>query len=295
MPELPEVENVVSTLRENILGQKILAVKVEDKGVNALGGISPAAFVGSLTNRIFTEISRVGKFIIIRFESPTQQALIVHLRMTGRFLYVGKNGREALAPKVLVNDGESEVAIDPYIRFHFKLEDGDLYFSDKRRFGTMHLTDGVGEYKGIVRLGPDALTDGFTVDYLKHALANKNKPIYSALLDQQIVAGLGNIYVCEVLARAGIHPLTSAKLLTVEQIQLIHKYTVEVLRSAVESQGTSFSDYLNARGEKGSFQEKLWVYGKKTTVIDGKDYQVSKVKIGGRTAFFVESLQKMLQ
>lgn len=292
MPELPEVETVVRTLREYVLGQEIRGVMVDVKGERALGDVSPTLLAEKLVGRRFGGIQRHGKFIIFSFGAEAPQ-VVAHLRMTGRYLYQPHNTTEAIkAPNYLFNDSATRnTPLDPYIRFSLHLENGDLHYSDKRRFGTFHLVDDYRNYSGLKLLGLDALNTDFNAHYLLMKFEGRNKPIYSALLDQTTVAGLGNIYVCEVLLLARVHPLTPAGKITPKQSHSIVAHSKDLLDLAISNQGTSFSDYRNAAGEKGRFQEFLKVYGHKFSEIDGQSYEVARLKIGGRSVYFIPTLQ----
>ncbi len=291
MPELPEVESVVRSLRELIIGQQISGVNVTNNGLRSLGGISIDDFRGGLIGREVSKVSRVGKFILLDFTggntSTAQQgnSLIVHLRMTGRFLYLPSMAtgqtQTLVTPQLLsYEQQQSEVldktGADPYTHTTFKLSNGNLHFSDKRRFGTLHLAPAT-SYAGITRLGPDALSSEFNVEYLAKKLHKRVKPIYSALLDQALVAGLGNIYVCEALFAAGVHPLRPSGQVQLAELESIVSAAKRILLKSIELGGTSFSDYQDAKGNLGTFKNFLQIYQKP---------HATRIRIGGRTAHF---------
>lgn len=286
MPELPEVESVVRSLSELIIGQQISDVNVNEKGLRSLGGISIEDLRTGLIGKEIAEVSRVGKFILVDFAGG-ENSLIVHLRMTGRFLYLpseqGRQSAPLITPQLLSYERQQEQAeainktgADPYTHTTFTLSNGNLHFSDKRRFGTLHLAP-AGSYAGIARLGPDALSSEFNVEYLAKILHKRVKSIYNALLDQALVAGLGNIYVCEALYAAGVHPLRPVNLLQPAELEAIVSAAKRILLKSIELGGTSFSDYQDASGKQGAFKDFLQIYQKP---------HATRLKIAGRTAHF---------
>jgi formamidopyrimidine-DNA glycosylase len=299
MPELPEVESVVRSLREFIIGQQISGVRVTNNGLRSLGGVDPEDFRAALIGKEIAQVSRVGKFIVVDFtagknsEGQQRKSLIVHLRMTGRFLYLpseqGQRTQALVTPQLLSYEMQQEQAeainktgADPYTHTTFTLSNGNLHFSDKRRFGTLHLAP-AGSYAGIARLGPDALSSEFNAEYLAKILHKRVKPIYSALLDQALVAGLGNIYVCESLYAAGVHPLRRSQLVQPSELEAIVSAAKRILLKSIELGGTSFSDYQDAKGKLGAFKDFLQIYQKP---------QATRIRIGGRTAHFDFNTQR---
>ncbi len=299
MPELPEVESVVRSLRELIVGQEISDVSVSSNGLRSLGGVGLEEFRVGLIGQEISQVSRVGKFILMDFagnrssqsDADTRNSLIVHLRMTGRFLYLPNLRQLQAAPFItpqLLSYGQrksepmSNSGADPYTHTSFRLSKGNLHFSDKRRFGTLHLAPATA-YAGIARLGPDALSSEFNVEYLASILHKRVKPIYSALLDQALVAGLGNIYVCEALHAAGVHPLRPSHLVQQIELEAIVSAAKRILQKSIELGGTSFSDYQDANGKLGAFKNFLQIYQKP---------HAAHLKIGGRTAHFDAQVQK---
>jgi formamidopyrimidine-DNA glycosylase len=285
MPELPEVENVVLSLKPHVTKSRINDISVTKKGERALGKLKPTDLKELLRDNSIYRISRRGKFIIFQLSEKDQNPkgfVIGHLRMTGRFVF---QSNQILDPKEKLNLA--------YIRFTIFLENGNLYFADQRRFGTFHFVNSLEEYPGLQKLGVEALSDELNVDYLQKKFKKRHKPIYSALMDQSIIAGLGNIYVCESLVRAKLHPLTPAKSISANKLKELILHIKTVLENAIIGKGTSFRDYLDGEGRKGNFQHKLLVYGKKTAHIDGKTYDIAKMKIGGRTVHYIPELQKL--
>lgn len=263
MPELPEVETVVRQISPALINKKISGIKVYEGGRRMIAPFTAPELESKLIRRTIENISRTGKFMIFKLDDNS--AIVAHLRMSGRML---------VYPKPID---------DKHIRIHLELSDTTLNFIDTRRFGTFHFTHNPSEYAGLQRLGPDALSEKFTSEYLFNKLRGRKKPAYSALLDQSIVAGLGNIYVNEVLHAAGIHPLRPASQINKDEATQIVNHTNRILNLAINFRGTTLLDnsYTDGTGEYGGFFDKLKVYGK-----DKLSMQIKRIKIGGRSVFY---------
>ena len=198
MPELPEVATVIKQISPYVTGQIISDVIITKKGERMISPLTPQKIVQLLMGVTVTEIKRHGKFIV--FEMSDASKVVAHLRMSGRFL-ISDNLVEHSHNRILILLGNGKF----------------LNFIDIRRFGTFHLVPKSSEYPGLKNLGPDALSPEFTAEYLSSQLQKRNKPVYSSLLDQSIVAGLGNIYVNEVLYDAKIHPQRSSVKITLKE------------------------------------------------------------------------------
>ena len=233
MPELPEVEQVVQDIRPHLIGQTIKEVDVFlERLIKTSTG---KEFARILKNRRIDAVERRGKYILIRLAE--EWTLIVHLRMTGGLVW------HALG-------SESE----KYERLRFDLTDGSvLSYSDSRTLGTLHLLPDhvLSEIKGLTALGPEPLSEDFSASYLKNCVADKRGSIKGLLLDQAVIAGLGNIYVDESLFRAGIRPERTAGSLKKKEIELLHKEIQAVIFEAIHQGGTTFRDYRNGRGGQG--------------------------------------------
>lgn len=261
MPELPEVETVIRYLRPHLVGRSVKSAYLSPKGHRIFGENHISDF-DRLTNATFNSISRYGKWML--FDLSTGPA-VAHLRMSGIYEIT-----------------DQPLQSNPHTRFHLSLDNGKhLNYIDQRRFGTFHFTDSFETYLGARNLGPDALSNEFHVNDLYPKLQKKTKNIYSTLLDQTVVAGLGNIYVNEVLHKVGLHPLRPANQVTKVQAEQIVLEAKKILELALDMKGTSLVDnlYRNPEGGSGEFYKMLEVYGKK----DDPDIEV--LKIGGRSAF----------
>ncbi|WP_082233620.1 DNA-formamidopyrimidine glycosylase [Halobacillus massiliensis] len=264
MPELPEVETVRKTLKTLVLDKEIKDVSI------FWGNIikkpqDPEIFKSLLIGQKLQDIMRQGKFLIFKMTDIT---MVSHLRMEGKFgLYEGSEPR----------------AKHTHVVFHFT--DGtELRYNDVRKFGTMHLFNKgeEGQEKPLNQLGPDPFAPAFTIDYFLEKLQKTTRNIKAVLLDQSIVAGLGNIYVDEALFRARIHPERTAKDLTREEAEQVREKSIETILEAVEQGGTTIRTYLNGQGEMGMFQQKLNVYGKENTECPGCGTPIVKLKVSGR-------------
>lgn len=242
MPELPEVETVRRIIAPHITGQQVTGVTLHDFTAvleTTLPGVDP---VPLLQGRLVSGTERRGKYLAIRLEPDLR--LIVHLRMTGRLL---------LTP----------VDADP-IRFEhaaIHLSDGhDLRFGDQRKFGRLTLATN-DDWRALdQRLGPEPFSARLTGTLLHTGLARRHGPIKNALLDQHLIAGLGNIYVDEALYRTRIHPLQRANTLTYADTSRLLRAIRHVLNLALDNQGTTFSTFENPYGEAGSNATFLRAY-----------------------------------
>jgi formamidopyrimidine-DNA glycosylase len=230
MPELPEVETVVRSLRPVIVGRRIL--NAEFTQLRVLRG-SPHETSVALIGRRIKAIERYGKFIAIRLD---RGYLVVHLGMTG---------------KLLVNAEPTK-----WTHAVFTLDRGILHFDDQRQFGRIEYGDELPERVGA--LGPEPLDISFE-DFATR-LKQRRSPVKAVLLNQAVVRGVGNIYADEALFRAGVHPKRIAASLRKDRVRKIYDAMREVLAEAIESRGSSVSNYVDADGRMGSFQLSHRVY-----------------------------------
>lgn len=263
MPELPEVETVRRTLTELAAGKTIASVDVRWPKMIKKPEAEP--FRDALLGETIHSIDRRGKFLIFQLD---HYALISHLRMEGKF-----------------SVNESSEAEAPHTHVIFSFTDGsELRYRDVRKFGTMHLTEKGMEHElsSLKALGPEPFDSRFTPDYLHARLQKTSRQVKTALLDQIIVTGLGNIYVDEVLFRARVHPHRVSSTITREEAVQIHAYTISVLAEAVERGGSTIRTYVNSQGQKGTFQEVLNVYGRAGEACVECGAEIMKTKTAGR-------------
>jgi formamidopyrimidine-DNA glycosylase len=265
MPELPEVQTVVNDLANIIIGKEISLV--EEFYPNTLRTDCDEANYCSEV----TAVERRGKYIIILLQNNF--SLIVHLRMTGKLIF---------------EEADKELLKHERARIYFT-DNSYLRFDDVRTFGTIDCLNQAEFPKYFSRLGVEPLSDDFSYNYLKKSLEKISSPIKSYLLDQSKIAGLGNIYVCEVLYRTGIHPLTKSNEIAPKKLKALVASIKNVLTQAIECNGTTISDYRRVDDKTGSFQNFLQVYGKD---MCPEGHPVEKMKIGGRSTFFCPQCQK---
>lgn len=262
MPELPEVETVVRTLAPHVAGRTILEARFLSAHAAAH---RPEELADRLRGRRIQAVRRVGKFIVADLDHGV---LSIHLRMTGKLLLNGVPG--------------------PFTRAILELDSGSVLFDDVRQFGRMEWCENTPA--NIARLGPDALE--ITPEDLSARLRAHRGAIKPLLLNQAILAGLGNIYVDEALFRAGVHPLAPATRLTRPRALRLHAAIVEVLSEAVAAGGSSISDYADAQGRQGAFQRFHRVYGRQGEPCPECATPVRRIVVGQRGTHFCPRCQR---
>lgn len=283
MPELPEVETVRRGLAPVMEGGRIARADVRREG---LRWPFPARMAERLTGATVNRLARRSKYILADLD--TGETAIIHLGMSGRMLISGTElGKFHHAHPM--PEKHDHVVID--------MEGGArVTFNDARRFGAMDLwpTADIANHKLMAALGPEPLGNDFHEDYLVARLQGKNTAIKTALLDQGIIAGLGNIYVCEVLFRAGIHPARKAGRIAAARIAGLVPIIRAVLAEAIESGGSSLKDYRQADGELGYFQHAFRVYGREgeRCVTAGCEERIARLVQGGRSSFHCPQCQR---
>ncbi|NEX46364.1 bifunctional DNA-formamidopyrimidine glycosylase/DNA-(apurinic or apyrimidinic site) lyase [Pseudotabrizicola algicola] len=283
MPELPEVETVRRGLLPVMEGQRITQATVNRDG---LRWPFPANMAARLSGVRVNALRRRSKYILADLSSD--ETLLIHLGMSGRMLISGQT---------FGSFHHDHPAPQKHDHVVFDMEGGArVIFNDARRFGAMDLmpTAGADSHLLLAVLGPEPLGNGFDEAYLQARLRGRNTPIKSALLDQQIIAGLGNIYVCETLFRAGIAPQTKAGALSDGQVAGLIPIIRDVLAEAIEAGGSSLRDYRQADGELGYFQHSFQVYGREgqPCVAPGCDATIGRIVQSGRSSFYCPSCQR---
>jgi len=268
MPELPEVETVKKTLKSQIIGQKIKDVLVHHEKM--IKDIPVAIFKKQLLGQHFIDIERRGKYLIFQLDD---YFLLSHLRMEGKFFY-----------------NEDEFARPKHTHVEFLFENGTtLKYEDVRKFGTFHLYEKNIDLKttnSLAILGPEPWDKSFNVDAVAKQLHWKKMPIKSMLLSQKVVAGLGNIYVDEVLFASGIHPNRPSGELSREEMEKIIYHTRKILEKAIEFKGTTIRSFTSNHGINGEFQQFLQVHTKKDDPCPSCCDTILKIKVGGRGTYF---------
>ena len=283
MPELPEVETVRRGLLPVMEGQLITNAAVNRPD---LRWPFPVAMADRLTGKRVITLRRRSKYILADLNSG--ETLIIHLGMSGRMLVSG----------AMLGDFHHEHPA-PAKHDHVVLDmagGARVTFNDARRFGSMDLiaTDRAETHLLLKNLGPEPLGNAFSGPYLVERLKSRNTPIKSALLDQGVVAGLGNIYVCEVLFRAGISPLRKAGQISAARVAGLVPIIREVLVEAIEAGGSSLRDYRQADGELGYFQHAFKVYGREGApcFTPGCSSVVARIVQSGRSSFYCPTCQR---
>jgi formamidopyrimidine-DNA glycosylase len=256
MPELPEVETVMRGLQARLEGRRIASAVVHRPD---LRWQLPVGLQQRLTGARITGFTRRGKYILMRLDGG--DSVLLHLGMSGRMVVtrIGSNSRP--------NDPTSPEPNDPTLHEHMVLETDDGWrvgFVDPRRFGSVDLlpTAREADHRLLAELGPEPLELAFTPASLSLTLTGKKTPVKAALLDQKVVAGLGNIYVCEALFRARLSPLRSAHPVPGARAQRLVPAIRETLQEAIAAGGSSLRDYVQPDGELGYFQHAWKVYAR---------------------------------
>ncbi|GAA5416322.1 formamidopyrimidine-DNA glycosylase [Paraliobacillus ryukyuensis] len=275
MPELPEVETVRKTLEQLIIGETIERITVYWPKIIK----SPddyRLFSELVIGEVFHNIQRKGKFLMFEL---TNYTLVSHLRMEGKY--------------GVYSDDDP---LDKHVHVVFHLESGkQLRYHDVRKFGTMHLFEKgqALEQKPLNQLGPDPFEGAYTLEYVLPKITKSERAIKNILLDQQIIAGLGNIYVDETLFRAKVHPLRKGTTLTEPEVMAILDEAKQTLLEAVEQGGTTIRSYVNSQGKIGMFQQRLFVYGQENKACKRCGHPITKMKVSNRGTHICEVCQPL--
>lgn len=257
MPELPEVETVVRTLAPYLIGRTIVSARFTSRFVT-----SDKTLAARVAGRRIDAVRRRGKFIVITLDAGD---LVVHLGMTGKLLAAGVEGTHTYGV--------------------FTLDDGMLFYHDPRQFGRIEW--GVAR---VQRLGPEPLA--ISLEEFSAALKRRKTKIKPLLLNQAFLAGLGNIYVDEILFSSGIHPLAIASRLTRTRVARMHQAMVETLTLAIAHRGSSISDYVDADGNRGDFQSLHRVYGRDGAACVICGTPIKKVVVASRGTHYCPVCQR---
>ena len=272
MPELPEVETVRRTLRPRVVGRRIRWVEVLTP--RQIYHPDPDTFASELEGAVFEDIERRGKYLLFHL-GPL--LLVAHLRMSGH-LFVCRPDE----PR------------ERHLHVVFHLDDGqELRYADQRKFGGFHLLgpDRQGMPTGLAKLGPEPLSPSFTPEALAAALAGRRTSIKAALLNQELVAGLGNIYADEALFCARIHPARQAASLTPDEVARLHGCIRRVLTRAIERRGTTFSLYRDGEGYEGDMYDELQVFDRTGEPCPVCGTPIQKVAVAQRGTHFCPRCQ----
>jgi len=276
MPELPEVEIVARSLAEAVKGKKIVSAQLHRKLLAP--ALSPARFSRQIGGTIITGIGRRGKHILVGLSEDL--TLIVHLRMSGRF--------------ILISPGEENPRFT-HAEFHFENEER-LIFEDQRHFGYMNLveTAKLNEAKELCKLAPEPLSDSFSLDYLKKTLRSTARPLKDVLLDQTRVCGLGNIYAAESMFLARLHPAVPSNRVSAIKARRLHMSIREVLSESIESGLRKRLDPGNIENRyfNGSSASGWLVYDRENAPCDRCGTPVRRMRQSGRSSYFCPRCQR---
>lgn len=279
MPELPEVETINRGLKKLIISKRILSISSDwQKSFN----YDQEQLNKNVINRTILDVSRRGKLLIITLDN--EYSLLIHLKMTGQLVYQDQGTRFGAGHP---NDSLVNKLPDKSTRVIITFKDNSiLYFNDQRKFGWIKIVNKT-EYKNfsfLNSLGPEPLSEAFTVAKFKNRLLlRQNSEIKSVLLDQKIIAGIGNIYTDESLWMSEIHPSTKVNKLTNTKIKLLLDSIKYILRLSLEKGGSSDRNYVNAEGKKGSYIEFANVYKKQNQLCPRcKKQKILKIRVASR-------------
>lgn len=284
MPELPEVETITNDLKKKLLNKRIIAIEVRLPKI--IKG-DPGLFQKVLKGSEFLDIDRRGKLMI--FTLKNKQFLLIHLKMTGQLVYREK-GRT-----IAGGHSQKSMGLDlpnKYSHVIFTFADqSQLFFNDLRQFGYLRLVNQAELTQVLAKFGVEPLGPDFTFLKWQQLLQNKKRNIKAFLLDQSLIAGIGNIYADEILFASHVHPKRRTQTLSATEQKAIFENTKKILQKAVNQRGTTFNNYVDADGKKGNFKNFLQVYKKEgqPCAICGKSIQ--KTKIAGRGTRFCPKCQ----
>jgi formamidopyrimidine-DNA glycosylase len=271
MPELPEVETVARGLRSLLIGRTIGDAVVG--WPRTIAQPKAEEFAKGIVGRRVDSVGRRGKYVVIGLD---RGYLLIHLKMSGQLQVV-----------------RADEPVDKHVHLLLGLDDGrQLRFRDVRKFGRVHLVGDPGEV--TARLGPEPLPDDFTLAEFRRLLTRRRGRLKPLLLNQHFLAGLGNIYADEALFVARLHPLRKADSLTPLEQARLYGAIRAVLQGAVEGRGTTLADggYTDARGEMGTYQEQLAVYGQGGKPCLRCLSSIERIVVGGRSAHFCPRCQQ---
>ncbi|MCR5878017.1 bifunctional DNA-formamidopyrimidine glycosylase/DNA-(apurinic or apyrimidinic site) lyase [Phenylobacterium sp. J367] len=287
MPELPEVETVRGGLAPVLVGHRLARVEARRPDLRFP---LPENFVQQLTGATIVALTRRAKYLMARLDR--EDTLVMHLGMSGRF--------EIARPEGTVRPGEFHYAADPdpkHAHIVFETDAGDrVTYYDPRRFGYMGLVNTalLDVHPWFAGIGPEPLSDAFDARRLKEAFAGRRQGPKTLLLDQRIVAGLGNIYVCEALHRSRISPFKPAGRITRPRLEVLAQAVKDVLAEAIAAGGSSLKDFASTDGALGYFQHRFRVYDREGRPCpnEGCGGVISRKVQAGRSTFFCPVCQK---
>ena len=278
MPELPEVETVKRGLAPVMEGFVFDRVQLNRPNLRFPFGDD---FIARIQGQTLNSLTRRAKFL--QAELSSGERLFMHLGMSGRFT-IDQNQQGEFVHAHNTNPKHDHVI--------FEMSSGArVTFNDPRRFGFMELVAANAPYR-LDDLGPEPMGNGFNAPDLRQRLKGKKSKIKAALLDQKVVAGLGNIYVCEALYRAGISPKRAAGRLSVSETESLTGHIKDTIAAAIDAGGSSLKDFANTDGDLGYFQHSFAVYGREGEPCNTCDAPIKRIVQSGRSSFYCGACQK---
>jgi len=274
MPELPEVETVLRTLEKQIKDRKIVNILIKWPNIIAYPGQD--VFKTIILDHRFTAFDRQGKYLIFKLEELT---LICHLRMEGKFYLETPDS-----------------PLEKHTHVIFTLDDGrELRYNDTRKFGKMYLYQPGEPLAALVNVGLDPWDERLTIEYLQHNLSKKKITLKQALLDQSVIAGIGNIYADEICFACQLAPMITVDRLVAEDYQTIIEKTREILSLAIKAGGTTIRSYTSSLGISGHFQQSLMVHTRNDQACYKCGTKIIKTRVGGRGTYYCPNCQEFHQ
>ncbi len=272
MPELPEVRTVAKTLKKSLIGKKVVKLDVIYPKIIDNGSLS----LDELLGKTLVDITTRGKYLIFKFDNIY---LVSHLRMEGKFFIKNKNE-----------------SIEKHEHVIIEFDDNiSLRYHDTRKFGRMFVTDELNKYSSLNKLGYEVFDKEINSDYLLDKFKNKNITIKEGLLDQSIIAGLGNIYANEVLFACRINPYKKCRDITKKEAKDIIENSASILEKAISYGGTTIKSYTPSLGVIGQYQDFLKVHKKEGEQCLICHEKIVKTKIGGRSTYYCQICQKEIK
>jgi formamidopyrimidine-DNA glycosylase len=277
MPELPEIESLRLILARSAVGRTIERARVTEPRLRRKVAHD---FATGVEGRRILRLRRRAKYLIIELSGDA--AMIVHLGMSGSLTHRGKNFDAA---EFAARHDHIELALDDRTR---------LVYNDPRRFGLIRLVtrEELAETPELAGLGPEPLSAAFNADHLTRIARGRRAAIKNLIMDQRVVAGIGNIYASEILFRAGVRPTRRAAKVTRAEIERIVAETAPILRAAIRTRGTTFRSYRDSQGQRGRFERRLMVYGREDEPCRVCKSRIRNVVVGQRASFFCPHCQR---
>lgn len=304
MPELPEVQTIVNDLNKKIIGRRIIDVWFDAPKI--IKKPAPKDFEKEIRGLKITDIQRRGKNILIYLEKCQMSnvrcqmfLLLIHQKLTGHLLYgkwsiIKVVGRRSSVVSLL--KGPLEEKVNNYIHLIFYLDNGwQLGLSDLRKFAKILFgsKEKIEKLPDLKKLGPEPLDQSFNFSIFQSAILKNKGKIKQVLMNQEIIAGIGNIYSDEILWQAEIHPFKKANDLTANELKILYAAMRQILKKAIKLRGTSTSDYRDAEGRPGTYGKILKVYRRENESCRRCQTLIKRVKMGGRSAHYCPKCQEI--